>query len=223
MLRHFIFASALLSCLASMAAAEEPIPIEQEPRHRLAFQNEHVRYFDVELEPGYESRYHWHRSDGVFVNISSSPSIAQDLGKEPVRRAERAIGETFYIDYASHPKAHRVSNPGKTPFHVVDAEILGGCGAADPAAEGPNQTLLIDNPRVFVTRIILHPGESTELYAPCGMLVAVSAGDLSLESPAGTETVDLKPAAFQWRQQAHTVKLVNTGKFVFHGVDIRLK
>jgi len=223
MLRHFIFASALLSCLVPMAAAEEPIPIEQEPRHRLVFHNEHVRFFDVELEPGYESRYHWHRSDGVFVNISSSPTIAQDLGKEPVRRAERAIGETYYIDYGSHPKAHRVSNPGNTPYHVIDAEILGGCGAANPATEGPNQTLLIDNPRVFVTRIILHPGESTELYAPCGMLVAVSAGNISLESPAGSENVDMKPAGFQWRQQAQTVKLVNTGKFVFHGVDIRLK
>ena len=49
MLRHFIFASALLSCLVPMAAAEEPIPIEQEPRHRLVFQNEHVRYFDVDI------------------------------------------------------------------------------------------------------------------------------------------------------------------------------
>jgi hypothetical protein len=202
-----------------MAAAEEPIPIEQEPRHRLVFQNEHVRYFDVELEPGYESRYHWHRSDGVFVNISSSPTIAQDLGKEPVRRGERAIGETYYIDYGSDPKAHRVSNPGNTPYRVIDAEILGACGAANPAAEGPNQTLLIDNPRVFVTRIILHPSESTELYAPCGMLVSVSGGSVTLDG----EGVDLQPAGYKWRQQAETVKLVNTGKYIFHGVDIRLK
>jgi hypothetical protein len=223
MLRHFIFASALLSCLVPIAAAEEPILIEQEPRHRLVFENEHVRYFDVELEPGYESRYHWHRSDGVFVNIASSPTIAQDLAKEPVRRGERAIGETYYIAYATHPKAHRVSNPGTAPYHVVDTEILGGCGAADPVAEGPNQTLLIDNPRVFVTRIVLHPGESTELYAPCGMLVAVSGGNITLESPDGIENVNMKPAGFQWRQRAQTVKLVNTGKFVFHGVDIRLK
>ena len=212
---------AFVLCLMPLAAsaAEEPIPIEQEPRHKLVFANEHVRYFDVELEPGYESRYHWHRADGVFVNISSSPTIAQDLDKEPVRRGERAIGETYFIDYGVKPKAHRVSNPGTTPYHVVDAEILGGCGPANPIAEGPNQTLLIDNARVLVTRIILHPGESTELYSPCGMLVAVSAGSISLNG----ESVDMKPAGYQWRQQAGTVQLVNTGKFVFHGVDIRLK
>ena len=213
-----------LSLMALVAnASDEPIPIEQEPRHRLLFENEHVRFFDVELEPGYESRYHWHRSDGVFVNISSSPTIAQDLGKEPVRRGERAIGETYFIDYGARPKAHRVSNPGSTPYHVIDTEILGGCGTSDPVAEGPNQTLLIDNARVFVTRIILHPGESTELYAPCGMLVSVSGGNMALESPAGRERIDMLPAGFKWRQQAQTTKLVNTGKFVFHGVDIRLK
>lgn len=224
MLRHFFALCALLLCLAPTAgAADEPIPIEQEPRHELKFENEHVRFFDVELEPGYESRYHWHRSDGVFVNIASAPTIAQDLGKEPVLRGERAIGETYYIDYGARPKAHRVSNPGSTPYRVIDAEILGGCGAAGAVAEDPNQTLLIDNARVFVTRIILHPGESTELNAPCGMLVSVSGGSVALESPAGSERIDMPPAAFNWRQRNQATKLVNTGKFVFHGVDIRLK
>ncbi len=105
---------ALPLCLMPLVAnaADDPVPIEQEPRHRLKFENEHVRFFDVELEPGYESRYHWHRSDGVLV-----------------------------------------------------------------------------------TRVILHPGER----------------------------IDMTPAGFKWRQQAQTTKLVNTGQFVFHGVDIRLK
>lgn len=215
---------ALALCLGPLAAgaAEEPIPIEQEPRHHLRFENEHVRYFEVELEPGYESRYHWHRSDGVFVAVSSSTTIAQDLGKEPVSRGERAIGETFFIDYGARPKAHRVTNTGKSPYHVVDTEILRGCGPSD-ATEGPNQTLLIDNERAFVTRIILHPGESTELYAPCGVLIAVSGGSVALESTEGSEQVDLRPAGYKWRQRAATTKLVNTGKYVFHGVDIRLK
>ena len=110
-------------------------------------------------------------------------------------------------------------SPGTTPYHVIDTEILGRCGNAGAFAEGPNQALLIDNARVFVTRIILHPGESTELHAPCGMLVSVSGGTISLDA----ESVDLPPAAFNWRHQDQAIKLVNSGKFVFHGVDIRLK
>jgi len=224
MLRQFSVLCVLLLWLAPLArAADEPILIEEEPRHRLKFQNEHVRYFDVELEPGYKTLYHWHRSDGVFVSIASSPTIAQDLGKEPVQRGERAIGEIYFIDYASKPKAHRITNSGSTPYRVVDTEILSSCGATNPAVEGPNQTLVVDNARAFVTRIMLHPGESTELYAPCGMLVSISGGTVALESPAGSESIDMQPAGFKWRQQKQTTKLVNTGKFVFHGVDIRLK
>jgi len=219
--RLLALAVSLLPLVAG--AANEPVPIEQEPRHHLEFENAHVRFFDVELEPGYESRYHWHRNDGVFVNIASAPTIAQDWGKEPVPRGERAVGETYFIDYGSHPKAHRVSNAGSTAYHVIDAEILAGCGVSDPVAEGPNQTLLIDNARVFVTRIILHPGESTEIHPPCGLLVAVSAGNLRLETPATRESVDLQPAEFRWHGPTRNVKLVNTGPFVFHGVDIRLK
>jgi len=211
---------ALALCLLPFAAsaADEFIPIEQEPRHKLVFANKHVRYFDVELEPGYESRYHWHRNDGVFVNIASSPTIAEDAGKEPVRRGERAIGETYFIDYAARPKAHRVTNAGTTPYHVIDAEILSACGTAGVASEA-NQALLIDNERVLVTRIILHPGESTVLHPPCGILVSVSGGDIAFDG----ERAGMRPAAFKWRQQAGTTTLVNTGKLVFHGVDIRLK
>ena len=209
----------VLAVLPLVAFAEDPVPIEQEPRHRLKFENEYVRYFDVELEPGYESRYHWHRADGVFVNIASSPTIAQDFGKEAVRRGERAIGETYYIDYGVKPKAHRVSNPGTTPYHVVDTEILKSCGPGT-TGEGPNQSMLIDNEHAFVTRVILHPGESTVLSGPCGVLVAVSGGSVTLDA---AKKVDLSPAGYIWRQQAEPVTLVNNGPYVLHAVDIRLK
>ncbi len=213
-----------LNLLPSPArATEEPVAIEHEPRHRLVFANDHVRFFDVQLEPGYESRYHWHRNDGVFVNIASAPTIAQDLGKDPVRRGERAIGETYFIDYGARPKAHRVTNPGSSVYHVTDTEILRGCSTAGSLAEGPNQNLVLDNARVLVTRIILHPGEYTELAAPCGMLVAVSAGDIALQSAAESEQITLQPAGFRWRQKSESIRLLNTGKFVFHAIDIRLK
>lgn len=201
----------------------DPVAIEQEPRHRLKFENQHVRFFDVELEPGYESRYHWHRNDGVFVNIASSATIAQDIGKDPVPRGERAIGETYFIGYGGNPKAHRVSNTGGTVYHVTDTEILAGCAASDALAPDPGQALLVDNARVFVTRIILHPGESSDLHAPCGMLVSVSGGRITLSSPAGSEHLNLAPAGFHWRHRNETTKVFNSGKFVFHAVDIRLK
>ena len=224
MLRRYAIVLMLSACLISIGrAAAEPVPIEQEPRHRLKFENAHVRFFDVQLEPGYQSLYHWHHNDGVFVNIASSPTLAQDWGAEPVTRGERAIGEAYFIAYAAKPKAHRVANPGPGMYRVIDAEIMSSCGPMDAAREGQNQTLVVDNERVFVTRVILHPGESTELYAPCGMLVSVSGGDVVFDTSDGKEKLAMDHGAFKWRKLKQAVKLTNVGANVFHGVDIRIK
>ena len=224
MLRRCLTALALVAAFVPIArAADEPVPIEQEPRHRLKFENAHVRFFDVQLEPDYQSLYHWHHNDGVFVNIASSPTISQDWGAEPVKRGDRAIGETYFIAYAAKPKAHRVANPGPGTYRVTDTEIMSTCGPMDAAHKGPNQTLVVENERVFVTRVILHPGETTELYAPCGMLVSVSGGSVVFDTPDGTETVVMDRAAFKWRKLPQAVKLTNVGANVFHGVDIRIK
>jgi hypothetical protein len=209
----------LMCAPCAVAGADGPVPIEQEPRHALKFQNAHVRFFDVDLPPGYEGRYHWHANDGVFVNISPAETIAQDWGKEPARRGWRAIGETYFINYADQPKAHRVSNGDAQVYRVTDTEILRGCGAAPARGEGPNQTLIVENDRVFVARIILHPGEWTELYAPCGMLVSVSGGSVAV----GAQALEMPRAGFHWRQSGETLRLTNTGRAVFHAVDIRLK
>ena len=79
------------------------------------------------------------------------------------------------------------------------------------------------NDGVFVTRVILHPGEATELYAPCGMLVSVSGGNVVFDTPDGKEKVAMDRASFKWRKLQQSVKLTNVGSNVFHGVDIRIK
>ena len=214
----------LLCCMsATVHAQADAVNIEQEPRHRLKFENEHIRFFDVQLEPGYQALYHWHRNDGVFVNMYVAPTTAQDVGQEPVRRGGRAIGEVYFINYAAKPKAHRVTNPGNSEYRVTDTEILVGCGAAGTMEAGPNQTVVVDNERVLVTRLILHPGESSELLAPCGMLVSVSGGNVTVEGPQGSESFALQVAGFKWRKSADTVRLTNAGNSVFHAIDIRLK
>lgn len=214
----------LLTMSRIAPAIDSAVPIDQEPRHRLVFENAHVRHFDVQIEPGYVALYHWHRNDGVFVNIGPSDTTAQDLGGEPVARPPRAVGETYFIGYSKKPKAHRVSNTGSRVYHVTDTEILGGCAApATDYATGRSQTLVVDNDRVFVARIILHPGETTELQGPCGLLVSLYPADLWLEGPGGNELMALPRAGFHWRESQQPYRVRNAGKAVFHGIDIRLK
>lgn len=219
-LRTGIIALTLVLNPASLAFAE-PVPIEQEPRHRLVFENKHVRFFDVQLEPGYQALYHSHVHDGVFVNIEAADTIAQAWGGEPVKRGERAIGEAYFIGYTDKPGVHRVTNPDNRTYRVTDTEILASCGTGDELRPERNQTVVVDNTKVLVTRLILHPGESSELSGPCGMLVAVSAGAVALDKHADPES--LEPADFLWREAGAELTLTNVGTTIFHGVDIRIK
>jgi len=45
--------------LACAAKAADIVPIDEEPQHRLKFQNQHVRLFDVLLPPGYKGLWHF--------------------------------------------------------------------------------------------------------------------------------------------------------------------
>lgn len=212
-----------LVLLAGAAAADSIVPIEEEPQHRLQFQNQHVRMFDVLLPPGYNSLWHVHVYDGVFVNIEPAPTREQVLSAEPADRRPRIIGETYFFPYAKKPKVHRVSNTGDTAFHVTDTEILRGCGGFAAVKDGEGQTLILENERVRVTRIMIGPGERMLLHPPCGMLVSVSAGQIKVNAAGGEEQLRLQPAGFKWRDQSTSLEIVNAGSEVFHAVDIVVK
>lgn len=218
--------AALLSlALVSIAApaADKIVPIEQEPQHRLKFQNKHVRFFDVQLPSGYVGVWHSHIYDGVFVNIEASETRAQDLGADASNRPARAVGETYFYNYTKQPKVHKVDNIGSATYRVTDTEIHQGCGGYAPVTDGAGQSLIVENDRVRVTRVSVAPGQKMALHAPCGMLVAVSGGTLKFHAPGGEEQVAFAPAGFKWRDSAAPLEFTNVGAEVFNGVDIVIK
>jgi hypothetical protein len=214
----------LLALTAAPALAQDKIvPIEQEPRHVLKFQNRHVRFFDVQLPPGYQGLWHTHVHDGVFVNIEAGPTVAQDLGGQPQTRPPRIVGETYFIGYTTKPLVHRVNNGGETPYRVTDTEIHAPCGGFRSMPDGVGQTLIVENERVRVTRLMLAPGESIALHPSCGMLVAVSDAQIRMRSGGPEDSLTMAPADFKWRDSFAPVVLVNAGSSVFHAVDIVVK
>jgi len=217
--------AAFLLALAAVPglAQEKIVPIEQELRHVLKFENRHVRFFDVQLPPGYQALWHTHLHDGVFVNIEAAPTIAQDFGGQPVPRPPRRVGETYFLGYAAKPNVHRVTNAGDTPYRVTDTEIRAGCGDFRALPDAAGQTLIVENERVRVTRLMLGPGESVPLHPACGMLVAVTQAQIKLRTGGPEESLAMAPADFKWRDSFAPVVLVNVGQSVFHAVDIVVK
>jgi len=218
-----VLAAGMSLLAGAVAAAEAIVPIDEEPQHRLKFQNQHVRLFDVLLPPGYKGVWHYHVYDGVFVNIEASTTKEQVLGSEPAERPPRIIGDTYFFAYATKPKVHRVDNIGESDYRVTDTEILRGCGGFAPPKDGAGQTLILENDRVRVTRIMIAPGERLSLHPPCGMLVSVTGGRLKINSAGAEEHISFERAGFQWRSQSMPLDIVNAGNEVFHAVDIVVK
>ena len=68
MLRNFL-GSVILSLICSALYAEDWVPVYEEPRHKLAFENDHAMILNVNLPPGYVSLYHEHKIDLLYVTI----------------------------------------------------------------------------------------------------------------------------------------------------------
>jgi quercetin dioxygenase-like cupin family protein len=103
--------------------ADDPVPVELEPHHRVVFENQYVRVLDVIVNPGETTLFHKHSLDNVPVILTDATMKRQfaggDWGPSPAKAG--SVGFTIGTD---KPYVHRISNVGTTVFHVMDVQIL---------------------------------------------------------------------------------------------------
>ena len=220
-----LIASGVLSLLAALPfTAQAPVPVLNEPRHHLKFENQFVRVFDVQVPPGDTTLFHIHSNDYLFVSIGDATLKAELLGGQP--------GDLVVKDgdcrYSKAPITHRVTNVAKTPFRNITIEVLKSPGITVTTQEKaiPGHTVVLDNDRVHVERVIIEPGESiaTHTHPRSGLGVAVSAAEIQLASPGQSpRTVQFEPGAFQWFDGPQTHSMKNIGKTRFEAIHIEWK
>src|SRR5262249_24874540 len=144
------------------AFAQSPVPVTQEPRHHLKFENKYARVFDVVVPPGDATLFHLHSNDYVFAAIGDANLKAEVMGSQPVD----LILKDREVRFTKGPVTHRVSNPARTPFRNITVEILGspGPGGASTPDTSPGHSIVLDNERVRVERLVLEPGQSTNTH-----------------------------------------------------------
>lgn len=228
------FITLLLSLtLLSLAPTQSPVPIEKEPRHRLKFENHHLRVFDVFIPPGDTALFHTHVNDGVGIRLTDARIRDEALGGTPDDSPLKPVipvkrGAVSFSHYPS-PFTHRVSNIGSTPFRNILVEVLPSTGMSSNASSLTNvagHTLVLENDRVRVFRLVLAPGQSTELHthARRSLGVAVSEGRVAVEVPGKKiRTVKFKPGDTQWHEGGTKHSFKNIGSITFEAVDIELK
>ncbi len=220
-----LIASIVLSLLAVLPiAAQAPVPVANEPRHHLKFENQFVRVFDVQVAPADTTLFHIHSNDYLFVSIGDATLKGEVMGAQPAD----LIVKDGECRYSKATITHRVTNTGKELFRNITIEVLKSPGIAAGAAttEIPGHTLVLDNERVHVERLVIEPGKSiaTHTHSRSGLGVAVSAAEIQVESPGKSpRTVQFKPGDFQWLDGPLTHSMKNTGKTRFEAIHIEWK
>lgn len=102
----------------------EPVPVEREPHHHFAFQNQYVRVLHVFFPVGETSLFHTHSNDNVSVAISGDQMNSQPFGGEWTEPQAVHVGEVGFHKARGQAYTHRVRSAGKLPFDVIDVEIF---------------------------------------------------------------------------------------------------
>lgn len=216
----------VIQVAATVGPTQFPVPIEKEPRHRLKFENRYVRVFDVLIPPGDTSLFHIHLHDGLSIPLTDARLRDETLAGASEDLMLKRGGVRFA--YRSTPVIHRVSNIGVTSFRNIFIEILRSSGLTTSAPSQPAEagsTIVLENDRLRVRQSLLAPGQSTDrgAYAPRGVLVAASEGEIQINAEGKNATVRFEPGDAQWYEEGTKFSLRNVGSKAFEAVDIELK
>jgi mannose-6-phosphate isomerase-like protein (cupin superfamily) len=215
--RILIFAVLLLT--STLFAKETEVPIDKEPSHHFALENDFLRVFDVVVAPKAATMMHRHDRDYMFVILGDADISNERMNEKPSRVALKD-GD---IRFSKGGFAHIARNMADTPFHNITIELKNPghavCGIA-PAADCKND--LSDVETVFSTEHVkvqlttMQPGQQQPLHTHTGPHLAVALDDLTFENHVKnkpTTNISMKKGEFKWIQvTAMNHYLRNSGK-----------
>ena len=144
-------------------AADQVVPVSQEPRHHKRFENEHLHVLEVILKPGDASIFHEHARDMGLVNISGAVlEKTRFRGLQAEIRNPKA-GNIYAAIYQGKPYVHRQANIGTETFVIVAFELLAATPSGRMLSDRsgvPAYVSAVDNDRVRAWRLKLDPGQS---------------------------------------------------------------
>ncbi len=211
--------SSFLCC--NLPYAQDWVPVYEEPKHRLVFENDHALILDVNLPPGYESLYHQHKLDLLYVTISGTKVWAQSMGKEKGFADVKTGDLRFSSDNDSIPYIHRVGNLGTAPFHVIGVGIKDEIvGDIEPLEGDTRGMQLVDRKaHASVYRISLKPGEASGEHRHNLAFTPVYESGGTLRSDTG-EAVKVEGGEFLWHPAGESHRFENAGDQTIDIVEV---
>jgi hypothetical protein len=137
--------------LATTAVITGQVPLTQEARYRVTFENSQLRILDVNVPAGDTSLDHRHDFDIATIAMSNGAETRlQPTGQSwgPVR-PPRILGDATVEEYTGKPSSHRVENVGKSAYQLFAVENLQKSGWSTTPAMSGLATRLVTESRAF--------------------------------------------------------------------------
>jgi len=204
------------------------VPVEQEPRHRIVFENKNVRIYDCLIPPGDMTLFHIHSFDSIAVVVSGGKARNELLGRPPIE-GQPLTGSATFSKATNAPYTHRLTNVGTTPLRFVVPEILSSSvssGAPAVLNTVPGHQLVLENDRATVYRIFVDPKQSTGIRSRTlpWLRISISKSTISAQTPGKSpEILETQPGDYRWYEGPTTDSIENVGSTKYEAIEIELK
>lgn len=213
----------LFVCAVGVVAQTAPVPVDQEPHHRVILKNDSVLVMRVTLAPNESTLYHTHSRERAGVRLTANTVAAQLPDKPESAPQDVEIGEISVSKHGDTPLTHRLHNFGPGTFDVIDVEFL---QPPRKSASLPAAKVAAENPNARVYNWVLAPGASSPQHTHTHpyLIVSVKAMPLKMTGSDGKSLSEqVKPGDLHWVDQQVTHTLTNEGEFEGQIVEIELK
>jgi hypothetical protein len=174
--------------LVALVLLQAPVPVEQEPRHKTVYSDQHMRVLDVNIPFGDTTLEHAHRYDIATVCIECSDTQSREAGGEWGAVRKRAPGSWQVTEYARRPGAHSVRTVAEGRYHLVAVENLGRGGFQVKEHTLAGDGLLDPHTHRVPTVVVKMPGGHWQVVRPGVAHTVVAAGE-----PVRVVEIEVRP------------------------------
>ena len=217
----------VLPLLAFPPKADKPVPVEEEPLHKVELRNDAIMVMHLTLPPGRYTQYHIHSHDRVAIQLSATSTTQQEWKKPESAPSAVKPGDFAAMTLEGDSYTHRVHNVGKVPYEVLDIEFVQRPTTPSADLAGP---VAAENPSARIYNWVLAPGTSAPMHTHVRpfVIVSVTALNMQMNSPDGqTASRAVEAGSFRYVEVPPggplTHNLVNIGATPGQIVEVELK
>jgi hypothetical protein len=209
-------------------AQQSAVPVEQEPRHWVVFENNYVRIYDALIPPGDISLFHTHSFDNVATTVSGGRMRNEIPGQSPTEQGP-TTGNVSFAYGTKIPYTHRIENIGSTPLRFVVAELhapSASPGTATALEAVPGHRKVLENDRVKVYRVSVDPKQATGIRSRTlpWLRISISQSMIAVHEPGKSpKTVQTRPGDHRWYEAGTTDSIENVGSTPYEATEIEWK